>query len=142
MKNMLRLTLPFFLLAFCTTAQAQRTVFESEQMRFQAQVARDTAALERLLADDLVYVHSNALVEDKAAFIHSVGGGGIRYLAMEKTESLPLQTWGKVALCRGIVKVKGALQGNAFDMTLRFTSVYRKEKGIWKLISWQSTRVP
>ncbi len=117
-------------------------MLESEQIRFQAQTTRDTALLVRLLADNLVYIHSNALVERKADFLRSVSGGGIRYLSIRKMEDSAVSQWGKTAVSHGLVEVKGLYQGNEFDMTLRFTSVYRREKGRWKLYSWQSTRVP
>ena len=128
-------------IALHTPASGQRTVAESEYMRFRAQISRDTALLSGLVANDLMYIHSNALVETKAGFLHTVGGGAIQYLSMEKTESDAIRAWGKTGLSRGVVKVSGIFQGAAFDMTLRFTSVYRKEKGTWKLFSWQSTRV-
>ena len=111
-------------------------------MRFSAQISRDTAALYRLLADDLVYIHSNALVETKTDFIRSVGGGGIRYLAMKKTETGPIRQWKKTAVAIGIVDVRGLYQGKEFEMRLKYTSVYRKNKGVWQLSSWQSTRLP
>jgi len=111
-------------------------------MRISAQISQDTTALHRLLAHDLVYIHSNALVETKTDFIRSVGGGSIRYLAMEKTETGPIRRWGKTAAAIGIVDVRGLYQGKEFEMRLRYTSVYRKIKGIWQLSSWQSTRLP
>ncbi len=111
-------------------------------MRFEAQVLRDTASLARLLSEDLIYVHSNALVESKTDFLRSVGGGGIRYLEIRKLEGGTVSVWGKTALSQGIVEVKGLYQGNEFQMALRYTSIYRKEKGIWRLYSWQSTRIP
>lgn len=121
---------------------AQRSVPESEQFRFNAQITQDTAALHRLLTDDLVYIHSNALVETKTDFIRSVGGGGIRYLAMSSTSPAEIRQWGKTAVAVGIVSVRGLYQGTEFEMRLRYTSVYRKNKGIWQLSSWQSTRLP
>lgn len=138
----------FQILAFCGLlvlpglSSAQKTIAQSEQMRFSAQIHQDTVALHRLLANDLAYIHSNALVETKSDFIRSVGGGGIRYLAMQKTETGPVRQWGKTATAIGIVDVKGLYQGKEFDMRLRYTSVYRKSKGIWQLSSWQSTRLP
>jgi hypothetical protein len=129
------LTIPFYV-------TAQKSVAQSESMRFLAQISQDTAALHRLLADDLVYIHSNALVETKTDFIRSVGGGGIRYLAMQKTETGPIRQWEKTAVAIGIVDVRGLYQGKEFEMRLRYTSVYRKLKGIWQLSSWQSTRLP
>jgi len=130
------------LLACPGLSSAQKTIVLSEQMRFSAQISQDTAALHRLLADDLVYIHSNALVETKTDFIRSVGGGGIRYLAMSSTSPAEIRQWGKTAVAVGIVSVRGLYQGTEFDMRLRYTSVYRKNKGIWQLSSWQSTRLP
>lgn len=121
---------------------AQKSVAQSESMRFSAQISQDTTALHRLLSDNLIYIHSNALVETKPDFIRSVGGGGIRYLAMSSVSPAEIRQWGKTAVAVGIVNVRGLYQGVAFDMRLRYTSVYRKHKGIWQLSSWQSTRVP
>lgn len=130
----------FLLVVVFSPAHGQRTVTESEAMRFQAQVSRDTAALEDLLSDDLVYIHSNTLVETKADFIRSVGGGGIRYLAMQAEGEPVIRRWGKAAISNGIVMVNGMYQGTKFDLRLYYTAVYRKEKGTWKLCSWHSTK--
>jgi len=121
-------------------AYGQRTVPESETMRFQAQVSRDTVALADLLSDDLVYIHSNALIETKADFIRSVSGGGIRYMAMQAEGEPVIRQWGRTAISNGIVVVSGIYQGAKFDIRLHYTAVYRKEKSIWKLCSWQSTK--
>ncbi len=121
---------------------AQRSPVASEQMRFEAQILRDTAALHRLLSDDLCYIHSNAVAETKTDFIRSVASGSIQYQAMRKLQHTKVQTWGRTALLQGIAEVQGLYQGNAFAMTLRYTSMYRKEKGRWRLIAWQSTRMP
>lgn len=109
-------------------------------MRFQAQVSRDTVALADLLSDDLVYIHSNALIGTKADFIRSVSSGGIRYLAMQAEGEPVIRQWGRTAISNGIVVVSGIYQGAKFDIRLHYTAVYRKEKSIWKLCSWQSTK--
>ena len=46
-----------------------------ELERFQAQEKNDFAALERLLADDLVYTHSSGAVDSKASYIESLRSG-------------------------------------------------------------------
>ena len=75
----------YFLLAlliFTLPAIAQNTILSSEDARFRAQVQRDTLALQNLLSDDLVYIHSNALTETKTDFINSVRTGHIAYQSM------------------------------------------------------------
>ena len=45
---------------------------ELEARRYRAMIEADTAALETLLADTLVYTHSNATTDGKASYIAGV----------------------------------------------------------------------
>lgn len=129
-------------LAVLSVTEAQRDVRHAEQRRFAAQIAMDTVVLAELLSDKLVYVHSNALEESKAAFIRSVGSGGIRYLSMEKVAERDYVRSGRFVFLSGILAVSGLYQGTPFSMTLRYGSYYRKEGGAWRLYYWQSTKIP
>ena len=53
-------------------AGAEQAVLKADNARFDAMVKADGAALEKLLADELSYTHSNAQVQDKAAFIGEI----------------------------------------------------------------------
>lgn len=121
------------------TAQSA-AVFAAEDARFAAQVQRDTVALARLLADSLTYIHSNALVEDKAAFISSVGSGRIIYESM-RPEYRTVEVYRRRALVAGVVAVQGLYQGQSFAMALHYTAYYHKNRRTgWMLHRWQSTR--
>lgn len=121
---------------------AQSTIPESEDMRFKAQVEKDTVLLRKILSDDLVYTHSNALTETKSDFIHSITSGNITYQAMQPEEGRSIRIFGKAGISNGIVQAKGLLNGNPFDIRLRYTAVYIKKRSVWMLASWQSTRIP
>lgn len=136
MKNLL---LSLFLALPCLLA-AQMTVEQQELQRFEAQMHRDTAALKILLADDLVYIHSNAYTENKTQHLHAIASGDIQYLSMERQEA-KRRTYGKTAIINGIIHVKGVFKTNPFDVNLRYTAVYRKKHKIWQLCNWQSTRM-
>lgn len=126
-------------LFFTIHAVAQRSILESEDARFQAQVQRDTAALKNLLAEDVLYIHSNALVETKQDFINHVKNGDLIYQSMQPQGQRAVRDYGKTGICNGIVHATGLLNNKPFDIKLRYTAVYQKQKGKWKLISWQST---
>ena len=113
----------------------------SEQSRFEAQLRQDTAALRFLLADELTYFHSNGLAETKNDFIQSVGSGKIRYTTLTRTGETQQRAYGNTTLITGIVIAKGTINGKEFDISLRYTSVYRKQRKGWKLVAWQSTKV-
>ena len=69
------------------TGKADQQVLQAEKDRFAAMVKGDRAALEKLLADDLTYTHSTALLETKEQFIKSVTSGNIDYVSIVPSES-------------------------------------------------------
>jgi hypothetical protein len=140
-----------FLLAIAATslvAQSiektpEKEVLRVENQRIQAVLRRDTAALEQLLADELVYTHSTGRVDSKAQFIHSIESGDLNYLAM-KHSNFDARVYGDVAVLTGrsAVKVKSPHTGNqTADLDLRFLNVYAKRRGQWQQVAWQSTRI-
>ena len=52
-----------------TQTQAEQQVLAAQRARFDATIAHDGPALERLMGDDLTYVHSSGRLESKAANI-------------------------------------------------------------------------
>ena len=118
---------------------AEAAVIRAEQDRFRAQVTRDTAALRRLLADDLVYVHSNGLIETKAHFIETVATGRIAYDSLVPVH-MTHRLYGSTAVGNGRVRAVVRMNGQSVSVDLLFTTVLLQRKGRWRLVSWQSTR--
>ncbi len=126
----------------CNTADAQTKVgniLALQQKRFAAMMNKDTAYLRNCTDDSIVYIHSNGLVQDKAAFISSVGSGSIVYQQMISKEQ-QVRIYKKAAIINGIVHVKGIVNGNNFEVDLRYTDVYINKNG-WKMASWQSLKL-
>jgi ketosteroid isomerase-like protein len=103
-------------------------------------ISTDTAALRALLHPDLLYIHSNGLEESANDLVASVAAGDIVYESFEPQQAPRVQTFGETALVDGLVRVSGKYQGEAFAVDLRYTSVYRKVRGRWVLIRWQSLK--
>jgi ketosteroid isomerase-like protein len=120
--------------------QRQAQVLDTESRRFSAMIRADTARLAPLLATDMLYVHSNALTEDKMRHLQAIVAGRLRYTDMERTEA-QVRLFGKTALVNGTAHVKGFLEDKPFDLQLLYSAVYRQKKKIWQLVSWQSTRL-
>jgi ketosteroid isomerase-like protein len=132
------LFLPLFAFA---QSKCEQKILDTEQRRFEAMVRKDTLAPRDLLADDLVYIHSNTLTENKKEHISAISTGRLIYEKMLR-EHVRVRRYGKMALTNGIVQVKGILKEKTFEMRLAYTAVYRKKGGTWWLVNWQSTRVP
>ncbi len=122
------------------SAQSKNTlkVLDNEAQRFAAMMRADTFALRPMLADELVYLHSNALKENKSEHLAAIASKKLVYEKMDREEA-SVRIYGKTALVNGTVKVRGILKGNAFELRLLYLAVYRKKKGAWVLINWQST---
>ena len=145
---MRRLALTATLLMLATAAWAQTgkvesQVLQAEKDRFAAMVKADRAALEKILADDLTYTHSNALFESKEQFIKSVTGGTIDYVSVVPSESdWKVRVNGNTAIVNGVAAVNVIDHGKDLKIKLRYTTVHTNRGGTWQLQAWQSTRFP
>lgn len=138
--SILLLLLHHFLFGFAQTGN-EASVLAAEQMRFDAMVKKDTAALERMLSDDLIFIHSNSLQESKKEHLVSIGTGSINYQNMQRV-SVQVRLFGKIAVTNGNLLAKGLVNQKAFDVNLTYTAIYKKKKKSWQLVNWQSTRIP
>ena len=103
----------------------------------EAYVACDVEPWDRLLGDDLVFIHMGGAVDDKATQMASVERCDIETL---ETQVTSVRVYGETT-----VVLLGAMQGKASGGDLRFdiiyTRVYVQQQGVWKLVSHQSTGV-
>lgn len=136
-----------FALFLCLSANAifaqsktERHLTRLELERFEAMTKKNTGFLETVLADDLTYAHSNGLVENRAEHLENVTSGNITYQEMEALE-MDVRTYRRSAVITGLIRVKGLYRGTEFNIRLRYTDVYQKQKGKWKLVAWHSVKV-
>ena len=103
-------------------------------------VQNDVAALETLLADDLVYIHTTGRMESKRQFLDSLRSGALRYRSIEPSETV-IRTAGDAAIVTGRAKMAVTINGADRNFEIRYTAVYRSTGGRWQLVSWQSTQI-
>ena len=60
------------------------TVRALEDARIDAMCSQDAEALESLLSDSMVYVHSTGMVDTKESFLGHVRNGPIQYRSIER----------------------------------------------------------
>jgi hypothetical protein len=138
----------FFLLVMLLATQwplfsqtkIQRHLESIEQQRFEAMTTKNVAFLQEVLAEDLTYTHSNGLFETKKVHIDNIQSGNLVYQSI-KVESMSVRVYGKSAVITGIATVGGILKGKEFSLRLRYSDVYVKKKGKWRLVAWQSLKL-
>jgi len=119
-------------------ADAKQAVLAAEQAFVDAMIKHDKAALEKLLADDLVYVHSSSKVETKAEVIQVVTSGSTTYESIEFRDTTVRQ-YGDVIVTTHQATIKTKQTGVA---NLFVTHVWVKHKGGWQFASRQASRLP
>lgn len=122
-----------------TTPQDIRAL---EDRRYKAMVSADRRVLEELLADDLVYTHSTAVIDTKQSYIDGILGGKWAYAAAERPVE-NIDVFGDCARVTGHVRLTlKNPDGTTRGVNVRFLDMWLKRNGKWQLAAWQSTSIP
>jgi ketosteroid isomerase-like protein len=127
--------------ADCSGVVTAGEAIAAEDARYAAQTREDFAAMEKLFGEDLVYIHSSALVDGKASYIELMRSGEVHYRVMKRDE-VTVRTYGCVAIITGHANFDVTVKGKDVSVELRFHSIWAKRDGGLQFISWQATRVP
>ena len=109
-------------------------ILQLEKSRTDAILAKDTAALEKLFDDDLVYIHSSGRLDTKTSYIDNMKTGKSDYQAFTYS-NVKVRRYGDCAIVSGDVIIQAS---NRLD--LRFTNVWSKAGGTWKNVHWSSVK--
>jgi hypothetical protein len=104
--------------ADCDGAVTADEALKGEDSRYAAQTTSDFDALQRLYGDDLVYVHSAAVVDNKASY------------------------FGCLAIITGRGDYEVTQNGQDSSPHLLFTSIWAKRGPNVQFVSWESTPIP
>lgn len=115
-------------------------ILELDRLRFAADLRGDAAALDSLLADDLTYVRSSGAVDTKAQYLRSLGATGPYALDSLVPTDLAVRVFGEAAVVTGRLIVK--LRAQPAPYAIRFTDVWARREGRWRLVAFQATRLP
>ena len=112
-----------------------------DKQRMDAMCKQDLAALQALLADDLVYTHSSARLDTKQSLIAGITSGTTVYTAIEPSD-VKAQDCGNAVVLTGSARIRVMSNGKPNQFGVRFTDVYVNKGGQWQMVAWQSTRLP
>lgn len=114
----------------------EQEIEAAERRRFAAIMDADAAELRECLAENMVYVHSNAVVEDRETYIGKLVSGERKYLGF-RTGARRYRRFGEAVACIGELEV----QSVAGPVPLIATIVYERQ-GPWKMVLWHSCSAP
>ena len=107
-----------------------------EQARSKAIIDADMQTLERMLADDLSYTHSNGLNDDKSAFLTRVKNRVYRRI---DARDLTVHAEGALSIVSGIAEIETEANDKRNSFVVRFVNVWIFSGAVWRHALWQST---
>ena len=116
-------------------------VTELDKERMEAMVQRDIAKLNNLLCNNLVYTHSTSRVVSKSSLINDIESGATLCNSVVPSE-VKAQDLGESVVLTGIVHMSAVRNGTLNECTARFSDVYQNQNGTWRMVAWQSTKIP
>ena len=116
-------------------------VVELDRKRMEAMAQGDTTKLRGMLCDSLVYTHATARVETKSSLINDIESGAMVCHSVVPSE-VKAQDLGDSVVLTGMVHMNAVRNGSLHEFTARFTDVYQNQDGTWRMVTWQSTKVP
>jgi ketosteroid isomerase-like protein len=119
----------------------EKEIFELEDRRFGAMIARDFGALEKMTHDELLYTHSSGVTDTKASWLESMKSGKVKYRSASCSER-QVRFFGDVALTRGRAAIEVDIGGQPKSLRLLFLMAYTRTPQGWKFVAWQSCPQP
>jgi hypothetical protein len=117
-------------------------VLAAEDARFAAMVAADPEAMRRWFADDLLYVHSTGVVEDREQLIATITGRKLQYLGIEPSTRQVVFQGAEAAFVHGVARIRARAGDKPLEFSARYLAVYALQDAAWRLRAWQSLRLP
>lgn len=136
----MRTCIAILLFLTCSTAHAQDMLDVAMEKFNMALIRKDTAALNRLLHNDVTYGHSNGWIENKADVKTDLYNGKLVYnkIGQEITEVLKT---GNTACVRSNATIDVLFDGKPMTFKLHVLQVWTRKDKDWQLTARQSVKM-
>jgi hypothetical protein len=116
-------------------------IIELDRKRMTAMAQKDVASLKNLLCKSLVYTHSSGRQDTKQSLIEGMESGTTVYTSVVPSD-VKAQDFGNVVVLTGVAAISVNSKGTPNSFRVRFTDVYENQNGTWRMVTWQSTKLP
>ena len=140
MKNLVLLLFLFGFVQSFGQSKDEKAVADATEKLRKALVDGERKALEEIAAPELSYGHSSGLIEDRAAYVENVASGKSDFVSITLTDQT-IKVVGNTALVRHKFAAETNNGGTPGKINLAILLVWQKQKGDWKLLARQATRI-
>ena len=112
----------------------EELIKQLDKERIQAQIAADAVALKRIYADDFMGVGPSGTVRTKPQVISDFMSGTLKFKSIT-TDEVQVRVYENTAVETGLSTMVGKDKGKTVARDTRFTRVWVKQQGQWRLVS-------
>jgi ketosteroid isomerase-like protein len=112
---------------------------KASQQWYQAWVEKDAVTVERMMADDYVYVAPNGQVQDREAILRVIRSPGYRLHSWNRTNIVGRMLGDDAAVIRARGQGEGEFGGKRFKEDHALVQVWARVRGEWKVVVEQTT---
>jgi uncharacterized protein (TIGR02246 family) len=112
----------------------EQAIRQLDHERIQAQIAADAVALDRIYADDFIGVGPSGTVRTKPQVIADFTSGDLKFQSIT-TGEVQVRVYENTAVETGLSTMVGQDKGKAVPRDTRFTRVWIKQQGRWRLVA-------
>lgn len=106
----------------------------------QAQLDNDVALMDRLLADDYIGISASGIIETKAEAL-ALRRAGTLHITQLDLNDLKVRIYNDTAVVTSRADVAGTNGASDISGKYRYTRVYNKRFGQWKIVSFEASRI-
>jgi uncharacterized protein (TIGR02246 family) len=121
--------------------ETKREVLQVNEAMSKAIRSKDTDALARILCDDFVYTNQTGELLTKAQMLANIRSGKLTTV-QQRYENLVPHVFGNTVVLTGTSKTTLVYAGQRSDGPRRFTRVYVKQDGEWRVAAQHVSLVP
>jgi ketosteroid isomerase-like protein len=115
-------------------SKARRQVVAVENARYAAMIAADTEALDRILDEELTYVHSSGISDTKRSYLSGLENGAWNYRGIDRSNT-QIVVKGDTATVLTSVRIDLVASGIPKIVSSRVLAVYINSPEGWRLLS-------
>jgi ketosteroid isomerase-like protein len=112
----------------------EEAIRKVDQERIQAQIQADAKALDRIYAPDFIGIGPSGTVRTKPQVLSDSTSGGLKFQSIT-TDDVKVRVYGNAAVETGRSTMIGQDAGKAVPMDNRFTRVWIKQQGRWRIVA-------
>jgi hypothetical protein len=123
-----------------SNAEIEKEILKVDGERNLAMQKRDMATLDRLHADTFVFVNTKGKLLNKTEYMEEIGSGNLKFLTLE-IDDYHFHIYGDTVIMSARASSVVEYHGQVNRRPRRFTSVYIKLQGQWRLVAHQATLI-